>query len=110
MCTQLGHAVNASFEAAALKGKAPTIDQLADSLRCQNYDVRVRTGLGGGATLECLRNLRHSFLTLILTGDPVMLSMFFPCRYTDQSWQLLLEVDKEAVLHHHVYHMNQLYW
>mmetsp|Transcript_12857 Transcript_12857/g.38837 ORF Transcript_12857/g.38837 Transcript_12857/m.38837 type:complete len:669 (+) Transcript_12857:273-2279(+) len=65
---QLGLAVNAAFEAAALRGKAPTIEQLADSLRSQNYDVRIRTALGGGGNQECLRNLRHHFLTLTLTG------------------------------------------
>ncbi len=65
---QLGLAVNAAFEAAALRSKAPTIEQLADSLRSQNYDVRIRTALGGGGNQECLRNLRHRFLTLNVTG------------------------------------------
>lgn len=65
---QLGHAVNAAFEAAELSGKAPSVDQLADSLRARGYDVRIRTALGGGATQECLRNLRHNFLTVNLEG------------------------------------------
>lgn len=35
----------------------------------QGYDVRIRTALGGGGGGECLRNLRHQFLTLNMTGS-----------------------------------------
>ena len=30
--------------------------------------MRIRTALGGGGGGECLRNLRHQFLTLNMTG------------------------------------------
>lgn len=76
--------MNAAFEAAALRGKAPTIEQLADSLRSQNYDVRIRTALGGGGNQECLRNLRHHFLTLTLTGAPTQLMLV--CSYLASVW------------------------
>jgi hypothetical protein len=65
---QLGMAVNAAYEKAARAGRQLGIDELADTLRGQGHDVRIRTALGGGGGGECLRNLRHQFLTLNMTG------------------------------------------
>ena len=67
---QLGMAVNAAYEKAAGAGQQLGIDELADTLRRQGHDVRIRTALGGGGGGECLRNLRHQFLTLNMTGAP----------------------------------------
>lgn len=61
-------AVNAAYEKAAGAGRQLGIDELADTLRGQGHDVRIRTALGGGGGGECLRNLRHQFLTLNMTG------------------------------------------
>jgi uncharacterized protein (TIGR01615 family) len=66
---QLGLAVNAAYEKAAAGGRQLGIDELADTLRGQGHDVRIRTALGGGGGGECLRNLRHQFLTLNMTGQ-----------------------------------------
>lgn len=62
-------AVNAAYEKAAAAGRSLSIDELAEALREQGgYDVRIRTALGGGGGGDCLRNLRHQFLTLNMTG------------------------------------------
>lgn len=46
-----------------------TVGQLADTLRKLGYPVKLRTALGGGWGGSCLRNLRHSFLAVTLTGN-----------------------------------------
>ncbi|KAH7623944.1 hypothetical protein Ndes2526B_g01194 [Nannochloris sp. 'desiccata'] len=46
-----------------------TVGQLADTLRKLGYPVKLRTALGGGWGGNCLRNLRHSFLAVTLTGS-----------------------------------------
>ncbi len=71
---QLGAAVNSAYETAAARGKRLSIDDLAEKLRGRGYDVRIRTALGGGGGGECLRNLRHHFLTLNMTGGVVVTS------------------------------------
>jgi uncharacterized protein (TIGR01615 family) len=46
-----------------------TVGQLADTLRKLGYPVKLRTALGGGWGGNCLRNLRHSFLAVTLSGS-----------------------------------------
>lgn len=65
---QLGRAVHVAYESAATRRAQLSIDELTDQLRSQGYDVRIRTALGGGDNRECLRNLRHQFLTLNMAG------------------------------------------
>jgi uncharacterized protein (TIGR01615 family) len=46
-----------------------SVGQLADTLRKLGYPVKLRTALGGGWGGSCLRNLRHSFLAVTLSGS-----------------------------------------
>lgn len=56
-------------EDAAKRGAPLTVAELADTLRRLGYNVRMRTALGGGWGSTCLRNLRHSFLTVGIQGS-----------------------------------------
>lgn len=71
---QLVRAVATAYADAAADGRELPAPRLADRLRRGGYGVRVRTALGGagaGGSIdgECLRNLRHSFLSVTLPGD-----------------------------------------
>ena len=62
-----------AYADAAAEGHELPASGLADRLRRGGYRVRMRTALGGagaGGSIdgECLRNLRHSFLTVSLPG------------------------------------------
>lgn len=53
------------------KGQGPVdVQLLASWLSRQGYKIHVRTALGGGSGQDCLRNLRHTFLTCHLPGKP----------------------------------------
>ncbi|GIL71468.1 hypothetical protein Vretimale_2668 [Volvox reticuliferus] len=45
-------------------GKSDLLLYLADGLTARGYDVAVTHALGGGSGGECLRNLRHTFLSV----------------------------------------------
>jgi len=64
-----------AYADAAAEGRELPVTRLAERLRRGGYGVRVRTALGGagaGGSIdgECLRNLRHSFLSVSLPGEP----------------------------------------
>lgn len=66
------HAVGAAFAELASSGKVLGVPELADCLRGLGYRVRMRTALGmSGASIDgdCLLNLRHQFLTIMLQGS-----------------------------------------
>lgn len=48
---------------------------LAQALAVQGYHVQLRTALGGGDGADCLRNLRHAFITVTLPNLPSTASM-----------------------------------
>ncbi|GIL46098.1 hypothetical protein Vafri_3157, partial [Volvox africanus] len=50
--------------AGASGGESDLLSYLADGLRARGYDVAVTHALGGGSGGECLRNLRHTFLSV----------------------------------------------
>jgi hypothetical protein len=56
-------------EEAARHGVSLTVPGLAGTLRRLGYGVKILTALGGGGGGACLRNLRHSFLTVELQGE-----------------------------------------
>lgn len=45
-----------------------TAADLAPILSSMGYDTVLRTALGGGCTVSCLTNLRHTFLVCIPSG------------------------------------------
>ena len=45
-------------------------DELAERLLARGHTVTVRTALGGGGGGECLRNLRHVFLSVGVQARP----------------------------------------
>lgn len=57
-------------EEAVAAGRPLEADVLAERLRCLGHSVTVRTALGGGGGGECLRNLRHTFLSCAVHGAP----------------------------------------
>ncbi len=68
-----------AYADAAAEGHELPASGLADRLRRDGYCVRMRTALGGagaGGSIdgECLRNLRHSFLTISLPGPGAPIS------------------------------------
>lgn len=58
--------VRLAREDAAKRGQPLSVGDLADTLRRLSYTVKIRTALGGGWGGACLRNLRHTFLTIDL--------------------------------------------
>lgn len=48
----------------AVAGVSDMLSYLADGLTLRGYDVAVTHALGGGSGGECLRNLRHTFLSV----------------------------------------------
>ena len=51
-------------EDASRRGQDLEADSLAEMLVQKGHTVTVRTALGGGGGCECLRNLRHVFLSV----------------------------------------------
>ena len=49
--------------------QALDIYEVAEGLRKLGHSVTMRTALGGGGGNECLRNLRHRFLTCRMQGQ-----------------------------------------
>ena len=65
MCPlQLLQLVRRLHEDASRRGQALEADDLAEILVQKGHTVTVRTALGGGGGCECLRNLRHVFLSV----------------------------------------------
>ena len=65
MCpVQLLRLVRRLQEDASRQGRALEADDLAEILVQKGHTVTVRTALGGGGGCECLRNLRHVFLSV----------------------------------------------
>ena len=65
MCpVQLLQLVRRLHEDASRQGRALEADDLAETLVQKGHTVTVRTALGGGGGCECLRNLRHVFLSV----------------------------------------------
>lgn len=61
------------------------LEDLADTLRRLGYRVKLRTALGGGWGGACLRNLRHSFLTVCVeNADGTVQSFIVDPRFKDQ--------------------------
>lgn len=69
---QLALTVRLARESAFHKGETLDVHQLAERLQRVGYAVKVRTALGGGWGGECLRNLRHTFLTCSLFTHSAM--------------------------------------
>lgn len=64
------HVRFARDEAQARSGKPLGVEALGERLKKLGYAVKVRTALGGEvAGSSCLRNLRHCFLTVVITGE-----------------------------------------
>lgn len=61
---QLIQLVRKLYEDGARHGQALEADSLAEVLVQRGHTVTVRTALGGGGGCECLRNLRHVFLSV----------------------------------------------
>lgn len=71
-------------EDAAKRGQPQTVPELADTLRRLGYAVKLRTALGGGSGGACLRSLRHSFLTVSVSGTSGSMSYVLDPRFRDQ--------------------------
>ena len=65
------------YEDAARRGEALEADSLAEVLVEGGHTVTVRTALGGGGGCECLRNLRHVFLSVRI--QVLQPAQFWPC-------------------------------
>lgn len=63
-CLQLVQVVMTQHEDASRRGQDLKADSLAEVLVQKGHTVTVRTALGGGGGCECLRNLRHVFLSV----------------------------------------------
>ena len=57
------------------------IYEVAEGLRKLGHAVTLRSALGGGGGNECLRNLRHSFLTCRMQGTLPACSISFHCPF-----------------------------
>ena len=78
---QLLQLVRSLHEDASRQGQALEADSLAEILVQKGHTVTVRTALGGGGGCECLRNLRHVFLSVrIQVREQALLSsrLVFP--------------------------------
>ena len=71
-------------EDAAKRGATLTVPELADTLRRLGYAVKIRTALGGGSGGACLRSLRHSFLTVSVSGPSSSMPYVLDPRFRDQ--------------------------
>lgn len=56
--------VREAKEQASLRGQELEPAPLASTLRATGFDVKLCSALGGGSGGECLRNLRHTFLSV----------------------------------------------
>ena len=69
----------------ASEGQALEADDLAEILVQKGHTVTVRTALGGGGGCECLRNLRHVFLSVRIqvkgAGPASIKASMFVCRW-----------------------------
>lgn len=61
---QLLQLVRRLHEDASRRSQTLAADDLAETLVQKGHTVTVRTALGGGGGCECLRNLRHVFLSV----------------------------------------------
>lgn len=63
-------AASISTAAGAAAGDSDLLAHLAEGLTARGYDVAVTHALGGGSGGECLRNLRHTFLSVTVPLPP----------------------------------------
>ena len=70
MGLQLMQLVVRLSEDADRRGQDLEADSLAELLVQKGHTVTVRTALGGGGGCECLRNLRHVFLSVRIQVSP----------------------------------------
>jgi hypothetical protein len=71
-------------EDCAKRGQPLTVPDLADTLRRLGYAVKMRTALGGGSGGACLRSLRHSFLTVSVSGPSGSMTYLLDPRFKEQ--------------------------
>lgn len=76
--------VRIAREDAAKRGVALTVPDLADTLRRLGYAVKMCTALGGGPGGACLRSLRHSFLTVSVSGPSGSTTYLLDPRFREQ--------------------------
>jgi hypothetical protein len=74
---QLMEQVEAAYRKEAAEGRQLEAEQLAEQLVQGGHSVTVRTALGGGGGCECLRNLRHVFLSVQMQVMPPPLRTLF---------------------------------
>lgn len=105
-CMLLMH-VRFAREEAARHGVPLTVPGLAGTLRRLGYGVKILTALGGGGGGACLRNLRHSFLTVAQQGpsghllcvvDPKFREQFQIAHATQRYERVLEAVPEEVVM------------
>lgn len=85
--SDLMHAVGSAYAELSASSKELGVPELADRLRTLGYSVRVRTALGTtGAPVDgdCLLNLRHQFLTIILPDLGVRAEAIVDPRFAEQ--------------------------
>ncbi|KAG2448713.1 hypothetical protein HYH02_006069 [Chlamydomonas schloesseri] len=68
--TTVGGASIATAAGGAATGDSDLLTYLAEGLTARGYDVAVTHALGGGSGGECLRNLRHTFLSVTVPLPP----------------------------------------
>ena len=67
--SQLQQQVRKACAEAASEGIKLDAHRLAEKMELPGYSFRVRTALGGGWGGDCLRQLRHFFLTCVVSGE-----------------------------------------